>query len=134
MPAHSLGRDNGSDKAVDGHSSHYPHAWRGVLLTAFHLLPVPGSEVETRSVEDVTSCASSRLSHFGQSRGNRGHMWSRTLGNSQKQSIYDLPIGSKRLLPFKSQCENEVLSQQSQDGNKQATVSHPALHLSRHNQ
>lgn len=39
------------DDSNDGNSFHYSHTWRKVLLTAFHLFSVQGSEVETLGYE-----------------------------------------------------------------------------------
>lgn len=47
--AHSVICEDDNDD--DGNSFHIPYTWRKVLLTAFHLLLVLGSEVEPQGYQ-----------------------------------------------------------------------------------
>lgn len=49
--AHSVICEDDNDDDDDGNSFHIPYTWRKVLLTAFHLLLVLGSEVETQGYQ-----------------------------------------------------------------------------------
>lgn len=80
-----------------------------------------------RAIKDASSYAWLKVITWGRSRGSsaRGQLAER---------VYDLALGSKRLLLLTDQCENEALLQYNQNENIQVTITQVVLHSKRNNQ
>ena len=102
--------EDDNDEDDDGNSFHVPHTWRKVWLTASQLFLLLGSEVETRGYQGCQQLCLAQGHHMGSEQGKQCY-------GQLAESLCDLALGSRRLLLFTNQCENEVLPQCNQNEN-----------------